>query len=69
LAELSENAEERAAMGERALDTLRAHRGATQRTLAALEKLLAAAPLQAQADAADQVSASHPANRSPEPRT
>lgn len=69
LAELSENAAQRAAMGERALDTLRAHRGATQRTLEALEKLFATAPRRGQEDAGNQVPAPGDANRSAEPRT
>ncbi len=70
LTELSENAAERAAMGERALDTLRAHRGATQRTLEALETLLAATPGQEQAGAPSCVSASdRERNPSAEPRT
>jgi 3-deoxy-D-manno-octulosonic-acid transferase len=44
LTELAEDEAQRQAMGQRALETLRAHRGATQRTVEALEVLLAAAP-------------------------
>jgi 3-deoxy-D-manno-octulosonic-acid transferase len=40
LAELAENESERRLMGQRALATLQAHRGATERTLQALEELL-----------------------------
>ncbi len=40
LAELAENESERRLMGQRALATLQAHRGATERTLQALEGLL-----------------------------
>ena len=43
LTELAENDSERQAMGQRALETLQAHRGATERTLQALEPLLAGA--------------------------
>jgi 3-deoxy-D-manno-octulosonic-acid transferase len=64
LTELSENAAERAAMGERALNTLRAHRGATQHTLEALERLLSTTPGREQAGAAGCVSAG---NREPKP--
>ena len=41
LQELAENDAERKTMGQRALETLQAHRGATDRTLQALERLLA----------------------------
>lgn len=56
LAELVENEEERKLMGERALATLQAHRGATERTLQALEELLGEVAQDTQKDVASYVS-------------
>ncbi|HEU5337003.1 MAG TPA: 3-deoxy-D-manno-octulosonic acid transferase [Terriglobales bacterium] len=50
LAELVENAEERARMGQRALETLNAHRGATERTMRALEALASGTALDGAAE-------------------
>lgn len=55
LTELVENDAERKLMGERALETLQAHRGATERTLRALEELLGRAD-QGKRDVASYVS-------------
>jgi 3-deoxy-D-manno-octulosonic-acid transferase len=55
LTELAENEAERKLMGQQALETLRAHRGATQRTLRALEELLGRAD-QGKRDVASYVS-------------
>jgi hypothetical protein len=57
LAELAENDAERKTMGQRALETLQAHRGATERTLQALERLLAPAINRNGKDAVSCVSA------------
>lgn len=56
LTELVENEPERKVMGQRALETLQAHRGATERTLQALEELLARAPQAGEDEAAGYVS-------------
>jgi 3-deoxy-D-manno-octulosonic-acid transferase len=56
LTELAENEAERKLMGERALQTLQTHRGATERTLQALEKLLGGATQAGQEDVASYVS-------------
>ncbi|MGE5206988.1 MAG: 3-deoxy-D-manno-octulosonic acid transferase [Chlamydiota bacterium] len=55
LTELAENEEARKLMGQRALETLRTHRGATERTLRALEELLGRAD-QGKRDVASYVS-------------
>jgi 3-deoxy-D-manno-octulosonic-acid transferase len=61
LTELSENEAERQLMGRRALETVQAHRGATQRTLQALEELLGGSQPNQQADAAGCISRDNPA--------
>ena len=60
LAELTENDAQRKLMGQRALETLQAHRGATERTLRLLEELLGDLRQGGQGDAASYV----PANNS-----
>ena len=56
LTELAENDAERRSMGEQALKTLQAHRGATNRTLQALEELLAEGTQAGEEDAESYVS-------------
>jgi len=56
LRELVENEAERKLMGMRALETLQAHRGATERTLRALEELLSDAIGGGQGDVASYAS-------------
>ena len=65
LTELVENEAERKAMGQRALETLQAHRGATERTLQALGALLASESQVGGGDAASCVSTSDSGNSGP----
>lgn len=69
LAELVDNGEKRARMGERALQTLEAHRGATARTLHALETLTAGTALPGAAEPSSaanrEYGGSEPAARKP----
>lgn len=68
LTELAENEAERKTMGQRALKTLQAHRGATERTLRALEALVALVINADATDAASYVSTNDRGGNAAEPQ-